>query len=269
MELISYFALNASVDLAIEKGSYQSFPGSKWSQGLLPIDTIALLESERGQTINIDRLTRLDWNHLRDRIKENGLRNSNCLAIAPTATISNIAGVSQSIEPQYKHLYVKSNVTGDFIVINNYLIEDLKKINLWNDDILAQLKFHDGDIKAIGAIPENLKQKYRQAFDISTKTLLDLAAVRSKWIDQSQALNIYFIGTSGRDLSEIFLYAWEKGLKTTYYLRSLGATQVEKSTVSTTDFGTTHTRNQVVTLPETANGVKLCKINDPSCEACQ
>ncbi|KKQ80411.1 MAG: ribonucleoside-diphosphate reductase subunit alpha [Parcubacteria group bacterium GW2011_GWC2_38_7] len=264
MEHISYFALSASVTLAEEKGAYDSFPGSKWQRGLLPIDTISLLEQERGVDIDVNRTKHLDWGSLRELIKQKGLRNSNCLAIAPTATISNIAGVSQSIEPLYKNLYVKSNVTGDFIVLNEYLVADLKKINLWNDTVLEKLKFFDGELGNILEIPTELKEKYKTAFSISPKTLIDLAAVRNKWIDQSQSLNLYFAGTSGKALSEIFTYAWEKGLKTTYYLRSLGATQTEKSTVSTAEFGTTHTRQQIETTP-----IQACRIDNPTCESCQ
>jgi len=265
MEFIAYHAINSSSDLAQEKGAYKTFTGSKWDRGIMPVDTIDLLEKERGVSINVSRNKSLDWDSLKDKIQKNGMRNSNCMAIAPTATIANIVGTSQSIEPQYKHLYVKSNATGEFIVTNNYLIEDLKKLNLWNDEIIQKLKFHDGDIKNISEIPENLKKKYQQVFDINQKTLIDLAAARGKWIDQSQSLNIYFIGTSGRELSDIYTYAWDKGLKTTYYLRSLGATQVEKSTVNTTQFGNTHTRETSAQEAEP----KLCKVEDPTCESCQ
>ncbi len=264
MEHLSYYALSASIALAEEKGAYSTFPGSKWQRGLLPIDTLELLEKERGMDIDVNKTKRLDWGGLREQIKEKGLRNSNCLAIAPTATISNIAGVSQSIEPLYKNLYVKSNVTGDFIVLNEYLVADLKKANLWTDPILEKIKFNDGELANIAEIPQNIKEKYRTAFAISPKTLIDLSAARAKWLDQSQSLNIYFAGTSGKALSEIFTYAWEKGLKTTYYLRSLGATQTEKSTVNTSEFGTTHTRQQVETAP-----VAACRIDNPNCESCQ
>ena len=273
LETISYYSITASMKLAKEKGAYETFPGSKWDRGIMPIDTIDILSQERGIKIDLDTSTTLDWESLKQNIKKHGLRNSNTMAIAPTATIANISGVTQSIEPTYKNLYVKSNVNGDFIVVNEFLVTDLKKINLWNQDIIDEIKFHDGSIKNIEAIPQELRDKYKEVFDIDYKAIVDLAAERGKWIDQSQSLNLYFIGTSGKILSEMYTYAWDKGLKTTYYLRSLGATQVEKSTVSTAKFGTTHTRkqNEDVAIPNLPipEEPALCKVEDPTCESCQ
>lgn len=278
METLSYFTISASVELAKERGAYQTFSGSKWDLGIMPIDTMDILSEERGIKINVDTSTTMDWDKLRKDIKQYGIRNSNTMAIAPTATIANITGVTQSIEPTYKNLYVKANVNGDFIVINDYLVKDLKKLNLWTAETIEQLKFNDGSIKNIESIPQEIRDKYKEVFDIDYKWIIDLAAERGKWIDQSQSLNLYFIGTSGKALSDMYTYAWEKGLKTTYYLRSLGATQTEKSTVGTEKFGTTHTRikkeenksEPPVSLPvEIKPEPKLCKIEDPTCESCQ
>ncbi|MEK7190135.1 MAG: ribonucleoside-diphosphate reductase subunit alpha, partial [Patescibacteria group bacterium] len=265
MESVSFNALTASMELAKEKGVYSSFVGSKWERGLLPLDTLHLLEEEREEKIEVDKSSRLDWDSLRRLIKENGLRNSNCLAIAPTATIANIAGCLPSIEPIYKNLYVKSNVSGDFIVINPYLVQDLKKENLWDAAMAEKIKYYDGSIKNILGIPERLREKYKEAFDIDARWLIKAAAARGKWIDQSQSLNIFFNGSSGRYLAEIYEYAWSMGLKTTYYLRSLAASQVEKSTVQTQEFGSTHIRK----IADEKLEIKLCKINDPTCESCQ
>lgn len=244
MEILSYYSILASTDLARERGSYESFVGSKWDRGLLPVDTIRLLEDERGETIDVARDTRLDWNAVRDAIKKYGMRNSNCMAIAPTASTSNIVSVVPSVEPVYKNIYVESNISGDFTVVNPYLVEDLKKLNLWNDAMLNELKYQDGSLGKIAGIPQALKDKYKETFEIDMRWIIKAAAYRGKWIDQSQSLNIFFRGSSGKELSEIYFYAWEMGLKTTYYLRSLAATQVEKSTVSTKEFGSTHTRDQ-------------------------
>jgi ribonucleoside-diphosphate reductase alpha chain len=233
MEIISYYAILASATLAQERGAYPSFKGSKWDRGLFPVDTIALLEEDRGIPTSIDRTERLDWNVVRDAVRQYGMRNSNTMAIAPTATISNIAGSIPGNEPIYKNIYVKSNISGDFIVINEYLVDDLKKIGLWDKDMLAAIKYNDGSLENIPNVPVELKQKYKETFEIDMRWLIRAAASRGKWIDQSQSLNIFFSGTSGTELSELYLYAWEMGLKTTYYLRSLGATQVEKSTVNT------------------------------------
>lgn len=243
MEFISYHAILASSELARERGAYESYKGSKWDRGLFPIDTIALLEKERGLPISLDMTVKLDWKPVRQAVKQYGMRNSNCMAMAPTATISNIVGSVPTIEPQYKNVYVKSNMNGDFIMINPYLITDLKKLNLWDFEMIGKLKYHDGSVKQITEIPAHLRDKYKEVFEISPEWLLRSAAQRGKWIDQSQSLNIYFSGSSGKDLASIYEYAWSLGLKTTYYLRTLSASQVEKSTVSTAEFGVTHKRS--------------------------
>lgn len=243
MELISYYSILASVALAKERGSYESFPGSKWDRGLLPIDTIALLEAERGEAIEVSRDTTLDWTVVRNAIKQFGMRNSNCMAVAPTASTSNIVAAVPSVEPIYKNIYVESNISGDFTVVNPYLVQDLKKINMWNEAILNELKYNDGSIARIAGIPDTLKEKYKEVFEIDMRWIVRAAAYRAKWIDQSQSLNIFFRGSSGKDLSEVYFYAWKMGLKTTYYLRTLAATQVEKSTVSTQQYGSTHKRD--------------------------
>ncbi len=233
MEIVSYYAILASTDLARERGAYQSFKGSKWDRGIFPIDTIALLETERGIRTGTDRTERLDWSVVRDAVKQYGMRNSNTMAIAPTATIANISGVIPGNEPIYKNIYVKSNISGDFVIVNSYLVDDLKKIGLWNAEMLAAIKYNDGSLADIPNVPIELKFKYKETFEIDMRWLVKAGASRGKWIDQSQSLNIFFNGTSGQELSDLYMYAWEAGLKTTYYLRSLGATQVEKSTVGT------------------------------------
>lgn len=243
MELVSYYSILASVALAKERGAYETFKGSKWDRGLLPIDTLRLLEEERGEAIEVSRDTTLDWTVVREAIKQFGMRNSNCMAVAPTASTSNIVSAVPSIEPIYKNIYVESNISGDFTVVNPYLVEDLKRFGLWNDAVLNELKYNDGSVSRIAGIPEHIKNKYKEVFEIDMRWLVRAAAYRAKWIDQSQSLNIFFRGSSGRELSEVYLYAWKMGLKTTYYLRTLAATQVEKSTVSTQAFGSTHKRD--------------------------
>ena len=233
MEMIAYHTILASTELARERGAYQSFKGSKWDRGIFPIDTIALLEADRGIPTGTNMKERLDWSVVREAVKQYGMRNSNTMAIAPTATIANIAGSIPGNEPIYKNIYVKSNISGDFIVVNEYLVEDLKKVGLWNDEILSAIKYNDGSIADIPSVPVELRAKYKETFEIDMRWIVKAAASRGKWIDQSQSLNMFFNGTSGQELSELYLYAWEAGLKTTYYLRTLGATQVEKSTVST------------------------------------
>ena len=247
MEIIAYYTILASTDLARERGAYESFKGSKWDRGIFPLDTVALLESDRGITTGVNRIERLDWNVVREAVKQYGMRNSNTMAIAPTATIANIAGSIPGNEPIYKNIYVKSNISGDFIVINDYLIEDLKKVGLWNAEMLAAIKYNDGSLANIPSIPVEIKQKYKETFEIDMRWIIRAAASRGKWIDQSQSLNIFFSGTSGQELSELYLYAWEAGLKTTYYLRTLGATQVEKSTVNTAG---THLRKETGSVRE-------------------
>lgn len=232
METISYYSILASSDLARERGSYQSFAGSKWDRGLLPVDTIALLEAERGMSTNVDKTERMNWSIVRESIKQYGMRNSNCMAIAPTATISNISGTTPGNEPIYKNIYVKSNISGDFIVVNNYLVDALKSHGLWNKDMLDLIKFNDGSVADINIVPQDIKDMYKETFEIDMRWLVRAAASRGKWIDQSQSLNIFYSGTSGKEISDLYLYAWEMGVKTTYYLRSLGASQVEKSTIN-------------------------------------
>ncbi len=233
MEIIAYHTILASTDLARERGAYQSFKGSKWDRGIFPVDTIALLEAERGIQTGIGRDETLDWSIVRDAVKQYGMRNSNTMAIAPTATIANIAGSIPGNEPIYKNIYVKSNISGDFIIVNPYLVGDLKKIGLWDKEMLSAIKYNDGSVADIPSVPVELKQKYKETFEIDMRWIMKAGARRGKWIDQSQSLNIFFSGTSGKEISELYLYAWEIGLKTTYYLRSLAATQVEKSTVGT------------------------------------
>ncbi len=233
MEFISYHAILASTELARERGTYASYSGSKWDRGLLPVDTIDLLEQERGEKIAVSRDAKLDWKPVREALKQYGMRNSNCFAMAPTSNLGNISGCFPTIEPIYKNVYVKSNLSGDFVVINSYLIEDLKKIGLWDTEMLGKLKYADGSIRDIPEIPEKLKAKYKEVFDIEPEWMIKIAAFRAKWIDQSQSLNIFFRGTSGKRVNDIYFYAWSMGLKSTYYLRTLAASQVEKSTVNT------------------------------------
>jgi ribonucleoside-diphosphate reductase alpha chain len=243
MEVVAYAAIMSSSLLAKERGTYSSYKGSKWDRNIFPQDTIDLLEKERGERIEISRGGKLDWTPVREHVAKYGMRNSNTMAIAPTATISNIAGSIPAIEPIYKNIYVKANQSGDFTVINPYLVEDLKKAGLWDFHMIGKLKYHDGSIQRIPEIPANLKAKYKETFEISPEWLIKAAARRGKWIDQSQSLNIFYAGTSGREISGVYEYAWRMGLKTTYYLRTLGASQVEKSTVSATEFGSTHKRD--------------------------
>jgi ribonucleoside-diphosphate reductase alpha chain len=242
MELISYHAILSSSELARERGAYSSYKGSKWDRNIFPVDTMALLEKSRGVEIPVSKTEKLDWSPVRASVKQFGMRNSNCMAMAPTATISNIVGSVPCIEPIYKNIYVKSNMNGEFIIVNPYLVNDLKALNLWDFEMIGLLKYNDGSIKDIPSIPAHLKDKYKEVFQIDPSWLIKSAAMRGKWVDQSQSLNIYFAGTSGKELASIYEYAWSLGLKTTYYLRSLGASQVEKSTVNASEFGSTHKR---------------------------
>jgi len=230
MEAISYYAILASTELAAERGAYGSYKGSKWDRGLLPIDTLKILADERGGDLDVDTTSKLDWKVVRDAVKKHGVRNSNTMAIAPTATISNITGVSQSIEPAYKHLYAKSNLSGEFIVHNTFLVDELKKLDMWDEDMIDDLKYFDGSIQEIERIPDDLKKVYLTAFEIEPEWLIECGSRRQKWIDMGQSLNLYIAEPSGKKLHDMYLSAWRKGLKTTYYLRSLGATQIEKST---------------------------------------
>jgi ribonucleoside-diphosphate reductase alpha chain len=292
MEAISYFAIRSSAELAKERGTYETYPGSKWDRGLLPIDTLDLLEQERGCPINIDRSASLDWKPVRDVVAKYGMRNSNVMAIAPTATISTIIGVSQSIEPSYKQLYVKSNLSGEFTHVNIALVNELKELGLWDADMLEALKYFDGTLAEVPRIPQEIRDRYQTAFEIDPKWIIDCAARRQKWIDMGQSLNLYMCEPSGKKLHEMYMYAWETGLKTTYYLRTLAATQVEKSTVDINKFGvqprwmksksassdiavnraegpqSDAPAPHVVPATDMSN-VEACSLDNPDCEACQ
>jgi len=296
MEVISYYAILASTDLAAERGVYSTYAGSKWDRGLLPIDTMDLLERERGCRIDVDRSTRMDWSVVRQAIAQHGMRNSNCMAIAPTATISTIIGVSQSIEPMYKHLYVKSNLSGEFTHLNTALVSELKERGLWDAQMLEMLKYYDGTLMEIERIPADIKARYVTAFELDPRWLIECASRRQKWIDMGQSLNLYMREPSGRKLHDMYFLAWRKGLKTTYYLRTLAATQIEKSTVDINKFGVQprwvksksassdiqvsraddprETGADIVPAPHIlpvteASQYKACSITDPDCEACQ
>ncbi len=272
MEAISYHAISASVDLAAERGSYPTFEGSLWSKGILPVDSIRLLEEAR-PSVEMDASGTLDWEALRKRVKKTGMRNSNTMAIAPTATISNICGVSQSIEPGYQNLFVKSNMSGDFTVVNAQLVHDLKIRGLWDEVMVSDLKYFDGSLGQIDRVPDDLKALYATAFEIEPSWLIEAASRRQKWIDQAQSLNLYIANPSGKRLDELYRLAWRKGLKTTYYLRSRSATHVEKSTLKGTDGKLNAVSASVAATPieidTNAAWGKACAIDDPTCEACQ
>ncbi len=264
MEYISYYAIQASTELAQERGVYSSFDGSLWSRGILPIDSIRIVERERGaEYLEQDINQMLDWDALRERVKATGMRNSNTMAIAPTATIANITGVSQSIEPTYQNLYVKSNLSGEFTVVNPYLVQDLKERGLWDEVMAHDLKYFDGSVQSIDRIPDDLKAIYKCAFEIDPKWLVESASRRQKWIDQAQSLNLYMAEPSGPKLDALYKLAWKRGLKTTYYLRTMGATHSEKSTIADGKL------NRVQSEPGAAGTPAACAIDDPECEACQ
>jgi ribonucleoside-diphosphate reductase alpha chain len=271
MEAVSYFAIQASTQLAEERGRYATYEGSLWSQGILPIDSIDRLAQARGQYLQQDTSRTLDWDALRERVKTVGMRNSNTMAIAPTATISNICGVSQSIEPTYQNLFVKSNLSGEFTVINPYLVHDLKECGLWDEVMVNDLKYYDGSVQPLDRVPADLKALYATAFELDTRWLVEAASRRQKWIDQGQSLNLYMAEPSGKKLDNLYKLAWVRGLKTTYYLRSMGATHVEKSTV--TDTGRANKLNAVNgngnAQAAESSAPKACSILDPDCEACQ
>jgi len=290
MEAICYYAYWASSELAKERGKYSSYPGSLWDRGILPFDTIDMLEKARGGYIEVDRSATLDWDALRKKIAADGMRNSNCVAIAPTATISNIIGVDASIEPCFGNLSVKSNLSGEFTVINGYLVRDLKRLGLWDDVMVMDLKHFDGSLRPIDRVPQEIKALYSTAFEVETTWLVEAAARRQKWIDQAQSLNIYMAGASGKKLDDTYKLAWLRGLKTTYYLRTVGATHAEKSTVaagrmnsvssgsetgaamaaakpSALEAAAAAARAQAEAIP--ATDIKFCAIDDPGCEACQ
>ncbi|MGI9338660.1 MAG: ribonucleoside-diphosphate reductase subunit alpha [Gammaproteobacteria bacterium] len=282
METVCYYAYDASCDLAKERGKYESFDGSLWSRGIMPPDTLRMLAKERGDAessadlpmeggridspfLQADISTRRDWNNLRARIKKHGMRNSNCVAIAPTATIANIVGVSASIEPTYQNIYVKSNLSGDFTVSNRYLVRELQDLGLWDEMMLQDIKYYDGRTDQIERIPEEVRARYPTAFDIDPKWLIECAARRQKWIDQAQSLNLYMAQPSGRKLEEMYRLAWLRGLKTTYYLRTLGASSTDKPTTRTGGLNDVPAEAP----PANANPNKLCPIDDPTCEGCE
>ncbi len=288
MEAVCYHAYWASTELAEERGRYSTFRGSLWDRGILPQDTLDLLAGQRGQAsgegqdtgpyLEIDRSSTMDWTALRSRIAAHGMRNSNCVAIAPTATISNIIGVDASIEPCFGNLSVKSNLSGEFTIVNEYLVRDLKRLGLWDDVMVMDLKHFDGSLRRIDRVPDDVKQLYATAFEVEPQWLVEAAARRQKWIDQAQSLNIYMAGASGKKLDEIYKLAWLRGLKTTYYLRTMGATHAEKSTIKAGALNAVHSggsmsdgiggaREAVDAAP--ASDVKFCSIDDPDCEACQ
>jgi ribonucleoside-diphosphate reductase alpha chain len=285
MEAVCYYAYSASSELAQERGRYASFDGSLWSRGILPHDSIALLREHRGGYVEVDESTTLDWDSLRARIKTHGMRNSNCVAIAPTATISNIIGVSACIEPTYQNLYVKSNLSGEFTVVNEHLVRDLKKLGLWDEVMVADLKYFDGSLSRIDRVPADLRALYATAFEVEPTWIVECAARRQKWIDQAQSLNIYMAGASGKKLDDTYKLAWLRGLKTTYYLRTLGATSAEKSTgrggelnaVNAAGAGSTSgtfamATPQAMPEPEILGAACTMRPGDPGfeeCEACQ
>ena len=289
MEAVSYFAIEASSDLAIERGQYETFKGSLWDQGILPFDSIELLRASRPEgMLEVDMSSTLDWDKLRKQVQSNGMRNSNVMAIAPTATISNICGVSQSIEPTFQNLYVKSNLSGEFTVINPYLVNSLKELDLWDDVMVNDLKYFEGSVQKINRIPESLKLIFATAFEVDPKWIVDAASRRQKWIDQAQSLNLYIAGANGKKLDMTYKMAWLRGLKTTYYLRALGATSAEKSTINTGALNAvkaTTVATPAVVAPvveakkpeaneeegfgEAAPVPLACSIDNPDCEACQ
>ena len=286
MEAICYYAYWASTELAKERGQYSSYKGSLWDRGILPLDTLDLLAKERGGYVEVDRSAKLDWDTLRKKIAQDGMRNSNCVAIAPTATISNIIGVDACIEPCFGNLSVKSNLSGEFTIINGYLVRDLKRLGLWDDVMVMDLKHYDGSLRPIDRVPQEIKSLYATAFEVDTTWIIEAASRRQKWIDQAQSLNIYMSGASGKKLDDTYKLAWTRGLKTTYYLRTVGATHAEKSTVkagnmnsvssgsagpatamSALDAAAAAARAQMGSLP--ATDIKFCGVDDPTCESCQ
>ncbi|MDR2017239.1 MAG: ribonucleoside-diphosphate reductase subunit alpha [Burkholderiales bacterium] len=266
MEAICYYAYWASSELAQERGVYSSYKGSLWDRGILPHDSMALLKDTRGGYLEVDTSSTLDWKALRKQIKTHGMRNSNCVAIAPTATISNIIGVSQSIEPDYQNLYVKSNLSGEFTIVNEQLVNDLKELDLWDDVMVADLKYFDGSLAKIERVPSHLRELYATAFEVDPRWIVEAGSRRQKWIDQSQSLNIYMAGASGKKLDDTYKLAWTKGLKTTYYLRSLAVSSAEKSTGRGGELNAVSAHAPAAAVEEVP---KFCAIDDPECEACQ
>ncbi|MCR9276838.1 MAG: ribonucleoside-diphosphate reductase subunit alpha [Pseudomonadaceae bacterium] len=278
MEAVSYYAIEASSKLARERGAYRSFEGSLWSQGILPIDSLRELQAERGsEYLDADFSTTLDWDKLRAKVVRHGMRNSNVMAIAPTATIANITGVSQSIEPTYQNLYVKSNLSGEFTVVNPYMVRDLKERGLWDQVMVNDLKYYDGSLQPIDRVPDDLKAIYATAFEVEPRWIVDAASRRQKWIDQGQSLNLYMAGASGKKLDVTYRMAWLRGLKTTYYLRALSATSTEKSTVDRGNLNAVNHTQEAAPEPtidsfaaaQPADVPLACSLDDPDCEACQ
>ncbi|WP_309679713.1 ribonucleoside-diphosphate reductase subunit alpha [Polaromonas sp.] len=286
MEAVCYHAYWASTELARERGQYASYKGSLWDRGILPLDTLDMLAEERGGYVEVDRSATLDWEALRQKIAKDGMRNSNCVAIAPTATISNIIGVDACIEPCFGNLSVKSNLSGEFTVINHYLVHDLKRLGLWDDVMVVDLKHYDGSLRPIDRVPQNIKALYATAFEVETSWIVEAAARRQKWIDQAQSLNIYMAGASGKKLDDTYKLAWLRGLKTTYYLRTMGATHAEKSTVQAGKLNSVSSGSEAASISMSAleaaaaaaqaqmnaapaTDIKFCAIDDPGCEACQ
>jgi len=263
MEAVCYYAYLASTELAEERGKYATYRGSLWDRGILPQDTLEMLRQQRGGYVEVDMSASMDWDALRDRISQHGMRNSNCIAIAPTATISNIIGVSACIEPTYQNIFVKSNLSGEFTVINEHLVADLKQLGLWDEVMISDLKYFDGSLAKIDRVPAELRSLYATAFEVEPGWLIEAASRRQKWIDQAQSLNIYMSGVSGRKLDETYKLAWLRGLKTTYYLRTMGATSAEKST------GRAGALNAVPTHGNAPEETQFCSIDNPDCEACQ
>jgi ribonucleoside-diphosphate reductase alpha chain len=268
MEAVAYHAYWASTELAEERGRYASYRGSLWDRGILPQDTLDLLREERGGYVEVDTSATLEWDALRERIRKHGMRNSNCLAVAPTATISNIIGVSASIEPSFKNLYVKSNLSGEFTIPDEYLVNDLKKLGLWDEVMISDLKYFDGALRQIDRVPADIRRLYATAFEIEPQWLIEAAARRQKWIDQAQSLNIYIAGASGKKLDETYKLAWLRGLKTTYYLRSLGASSAEKSTVEAGSLNAVPAEGNMAAMNMAADD-RYCSIDNPECESCQ
>ena len=270
MEMVSYYAIKASSDLAKERGTYKSYEGSLWSQGVLPIDSIDMLKESRGENyLDLDESSTMDWDKLRETVKKQGMRNSNVMAIAPTATIANITGVSQSIEPTYQNLYVKSNLSGEFTVTNIPMVKTLKSLGLWDSVMINDLKYYDGSVKEISRIPEDVKKLYATSFDIEPRWLIDAASRRQKWIDQSQSLNLYIDEPNGKKLDIMYRMAWLRGLKTTYYLRSRSATTAEKSTIATGELNAVSATAQPEAPQPATTAPSACSVLDPDCDACQ
>jgi ribonucleoside-diphosphate reductase alpha chain len=293
MEAVCYYAYWASTEMAEERGRYSSYKGSLWDRGIMPQDTLKLLAEERGGYVEIDDSSAMDWDALRVRIMTHGMRNSNCVAIAPTATISNVIGVAASIEPEYQNIFVKSNLSGEFTVVNEHLVAELKRQNLWDEVMVSDLKYFDGSLARIDRVPADLRQLYATAFEVDAKWIVEAGARRQKWIDQAQSLNIYMAGASGKKLDETYKLAWVRGLKTTYYLRTLAATSAEKSTGQGGELNAVPTNGAVGSSGMGAGGMssavgkaaatragaasysvqepapKFCSLDDPNCESCQ